>query len=45
MFDRKLQGIARLTNNRGLMDAWEFYTRNQERFKSSVYVPFLHRKF
>lgn len=42
MFDRKLQGIARLTNNRGLMDAWEFYTRNQERFKSSVYVPFLH---
>lgn len=39
--ETKLRNIIKYRNNPAIPDAWEFYTKNKEKFRGQVYVPFL----
>jgi len=43
--ETKLRNLVKFRNNPGIPDAWEFYTKNREKFRGQVYVPYLDGKF
>nr|CAD2175682.1 unnamed protein product [Meloidogyne enterolobii] len=39
--ETKLRNLVKFRNNPAIPDAWEFYTKNREKFRGQVYVPYL----